>query len=478
MMSQKPTMAEPGSADTGPDGAGPPADHMVPLDTPGTPAPTGAEKVESASRVYEVVEPVPAVVGSTAAPMAGLTDMCASNLTEPASVVVGPVNMVEAQQNPLRRIGWRTVVRWAMGTAALFAVAAILWSSGSALTPFIIGLVMAYLMLPLVNRLDGHMPRWAAILIVYGITFGSLGIALAYIIPAAITQISQVIESIPGWYNGGREEVERLFARFQREAPEEVRLRVQEQLQQIQQTAEANATAYASSVGAFLFNSVRSIFGTLTFLLGFLIIPFFLFYILMDTSRMPDAINRMLHPRIRADFWNTLRIVDSVFGKYIRGQLILGLIVGIMSFIGLQALNLFTPYEVRFTLLLALVAAVGELIPVIGPIISAIPAIIVGSTDGFDTALAVTVLYVLIQQIENQVLVPRIVGNTLKLHAAILMALLVIASQVGGLFLVILVAPLTAIIRDIFVYYHQRLQEPPVAPDVAIAPVLAENSAD
>ena len=370
--------------------------------------------------------------------------------------------------------GWRTVARWAIVTAALLTVGWILWASAAALTPFIIGLVLAYLMLPGVNLLERRMPRWAAILIVYTFTFGALGLALAYIIPPAINQINEVIESIPGWYNDGRAEVEQLINRFQREASPEVQQRVTEQIQKIQQTAQENATAYTQRVATFLFSSVLTIFQTLTFVLGFLIIPFFLFYILLDTNRMPRAINRMLHPRIQKDFWNLLRIVDTIFGKYIRGQLTLGLIIGIMSFVGLQALNLFG-YEVRFTLLLALVAAVGELIPVIGPILSAIPAIIVGATDGGGTALAVALLYIIIQQVENQVLVPRIVGNTLRLHAAILMALLVIASQIGGLFFVILVAPLTAIARDIFVYLHQRLQEPPVPPAPALEHVLSSD---
>src|SRR3712207_7626061 len=96
--------------------------------------------------------------------------------------------------------------------------------------------------------------------------------------------------------------------------------------------------------------------------------------------------------------------------------------------------------EVPFTLLLAIVAGIGELIPVVGPILSAIPAVIAGATNGVSTALAVAALYTVIQQVENQVLVPRIVGTTLRLHAAILMALLVIASHIGGLLLVILIA--------------------------------------
>ncbi|MBV9786601.1 MAG: AI-2E family transporter, partial [Chloroflexi bacterium] len=235
------------------------------------------------------------------------------------------------------------------------------------------------------------------------------------------------------------------------------------------------AAAYAQNVGEFLLSSVIGVFQTITFLLGFLIIPFFLFYILLDTKKLPKAIDEMLHPRIRPDFWNIWRITDGVFGRYIRGQLVLGLVIGATSFIGLTILNMFG-FNIRYTVLLAIIAGIGEMIPVVGPILSAIPAILVAVGDGWSAVGAVVVLYVLIQQLENQILVPRIVGNTLKLHAAILMALLVIAGSVGGLGLVILSAPLAAIGRDVFIYVHRRLREPPQPPALAIADLVPEET--
>jgi predicted PurR-regulated permease PerM len=180
----------------------------------------------------------------------------------------------------------------------------------------------------------------------------------------------------------------------------------------------------------------------------------------------------MLHPRIRPDFWNMWRITDGVLGSYIRGQLLLGAIIGSTTFIGLYALRLFG-IEIPYIVLLSIIAGFGELIPVIGPILSAIPAILVAVPQGLNAVLAVIALFVIIQQLENQVLVPRIAGNTLRLHPALLMALLVIASAVGGLLFVIVVAPLTAILRDMFVYAHRRLREPPWSPQHAIEGLVA-----
>lgn len=369
----------------------------------------------------------------------------------------------------------RLLARWALVAGVIWLIVWILRRSGATLTPFIIGLVLAYLLLPIVKRLDRYMPRWASITTVYLIGLILFELVLVFVVPSTVNQVQQFTSNIPGWFDRGNEFVNSWIAEFQRAAPQEVQDQVNTQVRNAQQTLQRNAAAYAQNVGEFLLSSVIGVFQTITFLLGFLIIPFFLFYILLDTKKLPKAIDEMLHPRIRPDFWNIWRIVDGVFGRYIRGQLVLGLIIGVTSFIGLTVLNMFG-FNIRYTVLLAIIAGIGELIPVVGPIISAIPAILVGIGDGWSTVGAVVVLYALIQQLENQILVPRIVGNTLKLHAAVLMALLVIAGSVGGLGLVILSAPLAAIGRDAFIYIHRRLREPPQPPALAISDLVPEEA--
>jgi hypothetical protein len=115
-------------------------------------------------------------------------------------------------------------------------------------------------------------------------------------------------------------------------------------------------------------------------------------------------------------------------------------------------------------LILAVIAGVTELIPLIGPVLGSIPAIILGFTDSPTTGFAVLALYIAIQQLENNFLVPRIVGDSVGLHAAVLMVLLVVCSQVFGLLGAILSAPMGAVFRDVFQYLYGRLSEPPTPP--------------
>lgn len=393
-----------------------------------------------------------------------------------------PVEYIRARPSPVPSgPDWgrvlRTLARIALVIGALWLVGWILWNAGVTLTPFIIGIVLAYLLLPIVKRLDHFMPRWASITTVYLVGLILLELIFVFVVPRAADQISTFVRNVPDWFNSANAFVIEQIDRFNRNASDEVRAQVNAQVQNIQGVLQRNATTYAQRVAEFLFTGVQSVFATITFLLGFLVIPFFLFYILLDTSKIPNAINALLHEKIRADFWNVWQIIDGIFGRYIRGQLVLGLIIGTASFIGLTALNLFFGFEIPYTVLLAIIAGFGELIPVVGPILSAIPAIAaaLAAPSPLGAVTAVIVLYVLIQQLENQILVPRIVGNTLRLHAAILMALLVIAGAVGGLGLVILSAPLAAIARDVFVYIHRRLREPPQPPALAIQGLLLEH---
>ncbi|WP_129628661.1 AI-2E family transporter [Candidatus Oscillochloris fontis] len=360
----------------------------------------------------------------------------------------------------------RRVARWVLVCGAFIIVGWLLLSAIGALTPFVIGIVLAYLLLPLVNRLNTGMPRWAAILVVYLGTLVVLVGFFAYIVPPLINQISQLISALPtiaqiqSWSEIVMEEYQQILATL----PDSMRTEVEQNIAVLVNNAltslRTNFVSYMQGIGTFLINSLLSAVNTVTFLLGFFLIPFWLFYVLMDQKAGVETLDRMLPDWLRPDFWGLINIVDHDVSGYVRGQLILGLAVGSAAGAGLVILDLFG-LEVDYILLLAVVAGFTELVPIIGPILGAIPAIILGFMDSPATGIAVLSLYILIQQLENNFLVPRIVGDSVGLHPAVLMVLLVVCSQVFGLLGAILSAPLGAISRDLFSYLYGRLSEPP-----------------
>jgi predicted PurR-regulated permease PerM len=361
----------------------------------------------------------------------------------------------------LRHIG-----RWLLIIVSLYLIGWLLVHAGSAVTPFIFGGVLAYLFLPLVNFFNRWLPRWLAILAVYLLTFGILVLAVALVIPPLIAQIADLIRSLPDIATIQREanrlldEYEQLLASLPPAVQAEIQSAITSAAAEGLNTLRANFVNYLQSIGQFLVNSVLSVVNTVTFLLGFFLIPFWLFYVLMDQRAGRDYLDRMIHPRLRADFWAMITIIDHDLSGYLRGQLILGTSVGLAAWIGLTALNM-AGMKIPYTVLLAVVAGITELVPVIGPIIGAIPAILLGLADSPTTALAVTILYIAIQQLENHILVPRIIGESVGVHPAILMVVLVVCSQVFGLLGAILSAPLSAMARDLFLYLYGRLSDPP-----------------
>jgi predicted PurR-regulated permease PerM len=143
-----------------------------------------------------------------------------------------------------------------------------------------------------------------------------------------------------------------------------------------------------------------------------------------------------------------------VLNDYIRGQLLLGLVVGTATTIGLFIAG--APYW----LLLGVLNGVTELIPILGPILGAIPGIIIAALTGdWGLLLKVVVVYVLVQLLENNLLVPKIQGDSVKLHPAIIILVLVVGGEIAGLIGVITAVPLTAIARDVYLYLYKRLGE-------------------
>jgi predicted PurR-regulated permease PerM len=131
---------------------------------------------------------------------------------------------------------------------------------------------------------------------------------------------------------------------------------------------------------------------------------------------------------------------------------------------------------VKYPIGLAIIAGVTEMIPIIGPIVGAVPAILVALAQEPIKALWVALAFLIIQQIENNFIVPKIQGDFLRLHPGVIIVLLVVAGSIGGFFFVILVVPAAAFIRDLYQYVYLRMGNVPQ--DEALDRSLGEYGAD
>jgi predicted PurR-regulated permease PerM len=381
---------------------------------------------------------------------------------------------VTADPQP-RRLGAPTP-RVALVIAAAVVVGVFLYLGRSALLPFLVGALLIYVLDPavtfLVRRRVGRfgLPRWVAVLVVYAVTLFIVIEGLVLLLVPLITQLALFISDLPRIFTALEAVLAQLRETYQTlDLPPALRRFIDNML------ADLAAGAPAIDLGG-LIPLARTVIGTVASFFGFLIIPIWAFYLLRDRPGLTARLVAALPPAWREDVWAVLVIFNRVIGRWIRAQIVLGFIVGAATYIGLLLLgNLVDPRFIQFAVFLAVIAGVLELLPVIGPILSMIPTLLIALTtaEPVVAVLSVVVLYTVVQQVENAVLVPKIQGDALELHPSVIIFVLIVGAAIAGLPGAIFSIPLTAAARNIFRYLFRRLSEddpavPPVdAPDLA-----------
>ena len=341
--------------------------------------------------------------------------------------------------------------------AGAAVLAALLWLGRDVLAPFIVGILVVYLLDPLVERLarirvaGRRVPRALLILLVYVAATVVLVELVLLLIGPLVDQVRAFVKDAPGYVDDLNARLADLLGWWSRlNLPADVKVAIDKAV-----------TDLLASIGSLIPTILRPVFssvlGFVGSIFGYLIIPVWAFWILKDRPAIVRGFDRAVPAAWRADTWATLGIVRRVFGSWIRGQLILGLIVGVGTFLGLLVLGaLVDPVFSRYAVLLAVIAGVLELLPVIGPIISAVPAVLLGATAGLPGIVAALLLYLAVQQLENNLLVPKIQGDATDLHPAVVIFSLILGGAIAGLLGAILALPIAATLRDIYVYAFRR----------------------
>jgi predicted PurR-regulated permease PerM len=339
----------------------------------------------------------------------------------------------------------------------------LLWQAGSALSPFVVGGILAYLLLPAVKRLERILPtqrrfvgfrRPLAILIVYILAITLIVTVVRLVVPPLASQIGDIVVRGPDLLAQARERLDDWAARYHAAVPDEIEAAIDSNLAQI-------GSAAATAVRTALTASFGWLLRTFNVIIGFLVIPIWLFYVLKDQERGLQFFYSLFPPAVAKDVKAVVEITDDVLKRYIRGQLFLGLSIGVASFIFLSLIGL--PYA----LVLAIVNGFFELIPIIGPWLGAIPGIIVTLAVAPDKLPLVIIFYIVLQQVENVLLVPKIQGDAVDINPAFLIIALVIGGNVGGVWGLLAAVPLAAIARDIFIYFNRRFSAPGADPAAA-----------
>jgi len=408
------------------------------------------------------------------------------------------------------------------------------------LIPVAIAAILAYLLDPLVTRMcRGGLGRTKAVLLVFAVAFFALGGLVAWLAPTISMQSANFAKELPGYTQKARDRVVDLIVRYDRAfgmpggarsksgspttnfvnwllsspapreqpsasttvapsatpAPEESaaptetigpapskitsadRQRIEEAVQRVIPSLERQLPAWSEKFWNLLKKSIGGFLGVTGFLLSLVLVPIYLFFFLNETPRIERRWKDYLPLRaspLKDEVAEVLSQINHYIIAYFRGQLLVCLVDG--TLIG-SALALFV--GLNFAPLIGLLVVILTMIPYIGIVICWIPAVLIAAFQFGDWThpLAVTAIFIIIQNLEGMFYAPRIVGNSVGLHPmTVIVSIFVWGLLIGGLLGPILAVPLTATIKVLLMRYvwGRRLREEETE-SIERVPVVAKS---
>lgn len=312
----------------------------------------------------------------------------------------------------------------------------VLWLAGQVVHTLLLltfAAILAYALAPAVRFLERAMPRFAAILVVYLVVLGVLGALLFLVVSVAVEQtisLSGYVRHLLTPGQGGQI------------TPFEQGLRSlgisADQLAAARDQVVASLEGLAGSAVPVLKGVVSAIF-------DIVLVAVLSIYLLADGSRVTNWLHENMPGAQQGRVTFIMDTLQRVVGGYIRGQLLLCVLIGVLVGVGMQIIG------VPYALLLGMLAFLLEFIPVLGTLVSGLICVLLALTVGWITALVVLVYFVVVHLIEGDIVGPRIVGKTIGLHPVVSMAALIAGSELFGITGALFASPVAGVAQALLI---------------------------
>ncbi|MDQ6781816.1 MAG: AI-2E family transporter [Candidatus Eremiobacteraeota bacterium] len=294
----------------------------------------------------------------------------------------------------------------------------------------------AYLVYPPVRLLRSRgLPLWLSILIVYVVLGVVVGTAVGFGGPAIASEARTFSRELPSIMQQLRDGLVNANNSVLAAVPIETRQTAANYLNNGFATLETAAGAYTGKALSILL-SVVSVISALV------IIPILAFYILLDADKLSRGFTHLFPLTGRPKVTLVLQDIDQVLGGFIRGQIIVAAFVAVAVTIGLMILH------IRYAFLIGLFAGLVDMIPYVGAIAGAVPAVLLAFfSHGIGSAIVVILVFAAIYEIEGHFVAPSIVGKRVGLSALLVVIAILIGAEFGGIVGMFVAVPLAAIVR-------------------------------
>jgi len=296
---------------------------------------------------------------------------------------------------------------------------------------FLFAIIIASAVTPFANWLDSRrLPRLFGVLLLYLLVFGAIVFALSLAMPHIASEVSQLSTTLPRIVDRLSTSLENV----QQGSPQYFDF--VSEIQNILDTF----SVYLQQSSQSVISIIISVFGGVMSFIAIVVISFYLTVMKGGIENFIESVVPAKNESYVRGLWKRSELKVS---RWIQGQALLALVVGLTVYVGLSLMG------VKFALVMGIIAMLLEIVPIVGPVLAAIPAIFLAFLQDPGLGLWVIVFYVAMQQLENHLLVPVVLGKTTGLNPVVVIMALLIGNQIAGISGMILSVPIATIIVEI-----------------------------
>lgn len=373
---------------------------------------------------------------------------------------------------------WKRETRVIVTVIALLAAAALIYLARSVIPQLVLAAVLAYIFQPIASWLERHgVKRGLAAALCVLLLVLLVALLPVLLIPAIVDGVRAIIDVLARFPQIFSSIFDALvdnrpvfsIASFQIDPGAlvlELRNQTEQTVSELQIPALEdlfNYTIQGLRTASGVINVAAGIAsGVFSAAFSALLILVYMFFLTKDSSHLSNWLNNLILPQFRREAAELGRRLDMTWKSFFRGQILLSITIGLVVFVSTAALGL------PGSLVLGILAGLLEVVPTLGPIIALIPAVLLALIEGSNFlpidnnlifALIVVGVYILIQQIENNILVPRIMGQSLDLHPLVVLVGVVVGASFAGVLGAFLAAPVLASLKILGWYAHAKLSD-------------------
>jgi predicted PurR-regulated permease PerM len=355
----------------------------------------------------------------------------------------------------------RTITPQALGRAALTIAAgvgmiALAVATWPALLPFIVGGIIAYGLLPVVDGLDRVMPRALAAVLAVGGTVLAIVAVFALVLPPLAGAFVRFATDLPT-----SAEIDAAIADIQAQIgalPDGSAAVVVPVLAALATAARDVLAGASGGLDDLVRTAIGALLNAVGALLGLIVLPAWMLTMMTEKHRARTVIDRRMAPWLKQDAWAIAAIVDRAAGAYLRGYVVVAALVGLLVYVGANLSPRVGGPTFQEPLALAVLAGATQVVPIVGPFLGLVPAALILPLDPTRAGVYL-VIYLASLFVGGTLLGSRLRERQLGVHPAILVPGVVMIGQFGALWL-LLSAPIVAIAVNLVRYLHGRLSEP------------------